>query len=197
MTADRKAGQSFGEVFPHLAAVANARRCRRCNRSRPSTGTGLTSPSSACRTARRSRWRRRAGARQDDRPVARLPLRRSGGLRDLVRPAAPRAGDAEGSGVRPDRAGARAYRRRPAGRLPRLLSDLRAAAAGADRAYRPDRRRRHRHRRQVGGERRRPRRQGRLAVRRGRGGRPRLRRRLAPARAGDRAARLAAPPASR
>ena len=124
---------------------------------------------------------------QGGRPLGRLPAARPRALRPALRPRPSGAGAAGAGGLRPDRALPRRHPRQLAGGQPGLLHHHGRAAAdpAAARAADPDRR--HRHRRQVGGERGRARRQAGQPVHRGRRRHPRLRRRHAPAHAGDRA----------
>ena len=185
MTSERYAGQPIAAVFP---ASRRPPRCRRSPRSRTSIPARSTWCSAACRTARRRTW------------CATLPrgpkvvdLSADFRLRDPelyerdLRPAAPRDRAPAGRRLRPDRARARGDPRDRSRRQPRLLPDHRAAAAAAAARGRPDRARPDHHRRQVGRDRRRPRRQGGVAAQRGQRGPARLRGRQPPPRAGDRA----------
>ena len=100
---------------------------------------------------------RRQPEDQGDRHVGGFPPARHGDLCRMVRPRAPRAGAAEGGGLRADGILSRQDQDGAARRLPRLLSDGGAAGARADREGRADRRERHHHRREVGRLRRRAR----------------------------------------
>ena len=186
LTAERQAGKPIGEVFPQLAALrpADARAG-----SRTSTSAASTSSSAACRTRRRRRSSascRAAPRWSTSRPISGCAIpplyeRTYGHPHQALEPQARR-------GLRPDRALPRRDPRAPgwspipgcyttAAELP-LVPLLKARADPAGR---------HHHRRQVGRERRRPRRQAGQPVHRGRRGRPRLRRRHPPAHARDRA----------
>ena len=129
LTADRKAGQSMGEVFPHLRhldlpALTTHRRAR-LRRHRPR----LLRPAARHEPGGD---RQAAAEPQGRRPLRRLPPARPRRLRALVRPSPPRARPAGRGGLRPDRVLPRRNPRRAAGRRHRLQRGdrpLRAAAA--------------------------------------------------------------------
>ena len=143
LTADRKAGQSMGEVFPHLrhldlptlttiAEVDFAGDRPRVLRPAPRHQPGGD--------------RRPAARPEGRRSLGRFPAARPGGLRAVVRPRAPGARPAGRGGLRADRVLPRRDPRRAAGgghRLQRGDRDVRAAAAAEGRRDRP---RRHHHR---------------------------------------------------
>ena len=142
------------------------RRIRTCAgsptcRSTTSTPAGWpTSPtwcSWRCRTWSRSARCRCCAARgcKVDRPLGRLPAARPAGLRHVVQGAAHRPGRAGRGGVRAAGAASQGDRGRVARRLAGLLSDGRDPGHGAAGEERPGPPRRHRHRRQVGRDRRR------------------------------------------
>ena len=178
LTADRKAGQSMGEVFPHLRHL-----------DLPTLTTidavdfaGIDLAFCALPHATSQEVIAEAAARPEDRrPLGRLPAARPGGLRALVRPPAPGARPAGRGGLRADRVLSRRDPRRAAGgghRLQRGDRHLRHPAAAQGRGDRP---RRHHHRPRHRRLRRRALAQGGDAAFRGLRGLSRLQRGQAPA----------------
>ena len=193
LTADRKAGQSMGEVFPHL---------RHLDLPPLTTIDAVDFAGDRPRLLRPAARHQPGGDRQaaarpeDRRSLRRLPPARPGGLRALVRPPAPGARPAGRGGLRADRVLPRRNPRRAAGRRHRLQRrhrHLRHPAAAQGRGDRP---RRHHHRPRHRRLRRRALAQGGDAARGGLRGLPRLQRGQAPApgrvRPGVRARRPAA-----
>ena len=130
LTADRRAGRRCARCF------RSSRRwlCPGCSRSRTWTGPAPASISSSAPCPmppprRSSSTSSGPACDQDRRPLGRLPARRPGRLRALVRARASRARAAAAGGVRPGRDLSREDQARAARRQSRLLHHLRPARA--------------------------------------------------------------------
>ena len=130
LTADRRAGQEMGRCFRNSRPTS----CRSWSRLTASTGRGRGSIVAFCALPHATTQKVIAEllARRRDqggRPLRRLPARRPGRLRTLVRPRAPCAAPSAGGSLRPRRGLPRRGQDGAARRQSGLLHHVRAACA--------------------------------------------------------------------